>query len=70
MADILNLWLEAALAPILYICKKSRILDTYERFHIYEVRKQNIQLNDYFTEIFNPIYDVVPWTEFTNIIYH
>jgi hypothetical protein len=36
-----------------------RALDTYERFHIYEITKQSLQLNDNFTETFNPIYDVI-----------
>ena len=44
---------------VLYIGKKGRTLDTYERFHIYEISKQNLQLNDNFTEMFNPIYDVI-----------
>jgi hypothetical protein len=44
---------------ILYIGKKGRVLDTQERFHIYEMSKQNIQLNDNFTETFNPIYDTI-----------
>jgi hypothetical protein len=29
--------------------------DTYERFHIYEIGKQN----DYFAETYNPIYDII-----------
>jgi hypothetical protein len=44
---------------ILHIGKKVRALGTYERFHIYEISKQNMQLNDNFTETFNPIYDVI-----------
>jgi hypothetical protein len=38
---------------VLYIGKKGRTLDTYEKFHIYEISKQNLQLNDNFAEIFN-----------------
>jgi hypothetical protein len=44
---------------ILRIEKKSQILNTYERFHTYNVSKQNIQLNDTFTETYNPIYDTI-----------
>jgi hypothetical protein len=44
---------------ILHVEKKGRTLDTYERFHMYEITKQNLQLNDNFTETFNPIYDVI-----------
>jgi hypothetical protein len=44
---------------ILHIGKKGRALDTYERFHIYEISKQNMQLNDNFMETFNPIYDTI-----------
>jgi hypothetical protein len=41
----------------LYIGKKGPLLDTYERFHIYEITKEKIQLNDNFTDIHNPIYN-------------
>jgi hypothetical protein len=43
---------------ILHIEKKSRILNTYQRFHTY-ISKQNIQLNDTFTETYNPIYNTI-----------
>jgi hypothetical protein len=41
---------------ILDIGKKGQMLDTYEIFHIYEICKENIKLNDNFTETYNPIY--------------
>jgi hypothetical protein len=44
---------------ILHIAKKGRALDTYEKFHIYEISKQNMQLNDNLIETYNPIYDVI-----------
>jgi hypothetical protein len=44
---------------ILHIEKKGQMLDTYERFHVYEISKHNIQLDDNFTETFNPIYDTI-----------
>jgi hypothetical protein len=34
------------------------MLDTYASFHIYEISKQNIKLNDNFAETYNPIYDI------------
>jgi hypothetical protein len=44
---------------ILHIEKKGQMLDTYERFHIYEISKQNLQLNDNYAEIYNPIYNTI-----------
>jgi hypothetical protein len=44
---------------ILHIEKKSKILYTYEKFHIYKTSKQNTQLNDMLTETYNPIYEVI-----------
>jgi hypothetical protein len=44
---------------ILHIEKKSKILNTYEKFHIYEISKQIMQLSDTFTEIYNPICDMI-----------
>jgi hypothetical protein len=44
---------------ILHIEKKSQIVSTCERFHIYEINEQNLQLHDNFTETYNPIYDMI-----------
>jgi hypothetical protein len=44
---------------ILHVGKKGRASDTYERLHIYKTSKQNMQLNDNFTETFNPTHDVI-----------
>jgi hypothetical protein len=44
---------------ILHIEKKSQILNTYERFHIYNISRQNIQLKETFAETYNPIYDKI-----------
>jgi hypothetical protein len=44
---------------ILHVEKKGQMLDAYERFHIYEISKQNMQLNDNFAETYNPIYDII-----------
>jgi hypothetical protein len=35
---------------ILHTEKKGQMLDTYERFHIYEISKHNLQLNENFIE--------------------
>jgi hypothetical protein len=35
------------------------MLDTYERFHVYKISKQNIQLNDNLTETYNSIYNII-----------
>jgi hypothetical protein len=44
---------------ILHIEKKGHILDTYERFYLYKISKQNMQLNGNFAEIYNPMYDMI-----------
>jgi hypothetical protein len=44
---------------ILHIQKKGLMLDTYERCHIYKISKQDIQLNDNFAGLYNPIDDVI-----------
>jgi aspartate 1-decarboxylase len=43
----------------LHIEKKGQVLDTYEGFHVYEISKRNIQLNDNVAETCHPIYDVI-----------
>jgi hypothetical protein len=44
---------------ILHIEKKGQMLDTYERFDIYEISRQNLELNDNYTETRNPIYNTI-----------
>jgi hypothetical protein len=44
---------------ILHIQEKGPMLDTYERYHIYEISKQGIQLNDNFAETYDPMYEVI-----------
>jgi hypothetical protein len=43
----------------LYMGKKGPLLGTYERFHIYKITKEGIQLNDNYTDLHNPIYDKI-----------
>jgi hypothetical protein len=42
------------------------MLDTYDRLQIYEISKQNIQLNDNFVETYNTTYDT-KMTAYQNI---
>jgi hypothetical protein len=44
---------------ILHIEKKGQMQDNYERYHIYEISKQNTQLNDNFAETYNTIYNFI-----------
>jgi hypothetical protein len=42
---------------ILHLEKKGRMLNALESYHIYELTKQNLQMNKALTDIYNPIYD-------------
>jgi hypothetical protein len=44
---------------ILHIEKKGQMLDTYERFHMYELSKQNLQQIDNFTETYKPLCNTI-----------
>ena len=44
---------------ILHIEKKGKMLNTLESFHIYELTKQNLQMNEALTDSYNPIYDIL-----------
>jgi hypothetical protein len=44
---------------ILHIEKKGPKLNTLEWFHIYKMAKKGLQMNDPFTDIHNPIFDVL-----------
>jgi hypothetical protein len=44
---------------ILHIEKKRPKLNTLERYHIYEMTKRGLQMNDTFTDMHNPIFDVL-----------
>jgi hypothetical protein len=35
------------------------MLDTSERFHMYEISKQSLELNNNYMEIHNPIYNTI-----------
>jgi hypothetical protein len=44
---------------ILHIEKKGPLMNTLEQFHIYSLWKENLQLNDIYTDIHNPIFNVI-----------
>jgi hypothetical protein len=44
---------------ILHIDKKGRMLNALESYHIYELTKQNLQMNEALTDNYNPIYDTL-----------
>jgi hypothetical protein len=44
---------------ILKFQEKGKYLDTLEKFHIYKANKTGILLNDNFTDISNPIFDLI-----------
>jgi hypothetical protein len=40
---------------ILHTERKTQLMNTWERFHIYHISSKNIQLNDMYTDTHNPI---------------
>jgi hypothetical protein len=44
---------------ILHTEKKGSKLNTLQRFHIYDLAKRGLQMNDIFTDIHNPIFDTL-----------
>jgi hypothetical protein len=44
---------------ILNFQEKGSYLNTLERFHIYRAKKAGQLLNDNYTDIFNPIYELM-----------
>jgi hypothetical protein len=44
---------------VLQIKKKGQFLNTLEHFHIYNLGKQKLQMNDTFADIHNPIVDLI-----------
>jgi hypothetical protein len=44
---------------ILHIEKKEPLINTLEQIHIYSLWKENLQLNDIYTDIHNPIFNVI-----------
>jgi hypothetical protein len=44
---------------VLHIKKKGQLLSTLERFHIYDLSWQKLQMNDTFTDTRNPIFDLI-----------
>jgi hypothetical protein len=44
---------------ILHREKKCILLNTLEQFHIHKLTKENLQLNDTYTDTYNPIFDLI-----------
>jgi hypothetical protein len=44
---------------ILHIEKKGPELNTLERFYIYNLTERGLQMNDTFTDMHNPIFDIL-----------
>jgi hypothetical protein len=44
---------------ILHFEKKEPLMNTLEQFHIYSLWKENLHLNDIYTNIHNPIFNAI-----------
>jgi hypothetical protein len=44
---------------ILHIEKKGPLLNTWEHFHIHSLSTQKLQMNDKYTDIHNPKFDLI-----------
>jgi hypothetical protein len=44
---------------ILHLDKKGHLMNTWERFHIYKLGKDGLQLNDTYADTHNPIFKLV-----------
>jgi hypothetical protein len=44
---------------VLHLNKKGQLMNTWERFHIYKLSKDRLQLNDTHTDTHNPIFKLV-----------
>jgi hypothetical protein len=44
---------------VLQIKNKAQFPNTLKRFHIYDLSRQKLQMNDTFTDIHNPIFDLI-----------
>jgi hypothetical protein len=44
---------------ILHIEKKGPKFNTLERFYIYDLTKKSLQMSDTFTDMHNPIFDIL-----------
>jgi hypothetical protein len=44
---------------ILHLDRKGKLMNTWERFHIYKLSKEGIQLNDTYADTHNPIFKII-----------
>jgi hypothetical protein len=43
---------------VIHVTGKGRLLNTLERFYIYDLSKNKLQMNDTYTDTYNPIFDL------------
>jgi hypothetical protein len=52
---------------ILHIEKRGQLRNTLERFHLYDLSIQKLQMNDPYTATHNPIFDIIiRYTHYNN----
>jgi hypothetical protein len=44
---------------ILHLDKKGQLMNTWERFHIHRLSRDDLQLNDTYTDTHNPIFTLI-----------
>jgi hypothetical protein len=44
---------------ILHIERKGPLMNTLERFHIYNLSKENLQMKDTYADTYNPIFNLI-----------
>jgi hypothetical protein len=44
---------------ILHIERKDPLMNTLERFHVYNLSKENLQMNDTYADTYNPVFNLI-----------
>jgi hypothetical protein len=44
---------------IIHMAEKGHLLNTLERFYIYDLSKKKLQMKDTYTDTYNPIFDLL-----------
>jgi hypothetical protein len=44
---------------VIYVTGKGRLLNTLQKFYIYDLSKKELQMNDTYTDIYKPIFDLL-----------
>jgi hypothetical protein len=42
---------------VIHITREGHLLNTLDRFHMYDLSKEKLQMNDTYADTFNPIFD-------------